>query len=293
MKRLLSIPFFVLSLSVAPAQEVVWLPSPDAKTLAMGGVAMTTLSGSHPIYSNPAMAAFSLMPSQVSSSYYGQGKSNYYAVTGYWRFDNFNLTQIGWRQFFREHGGNDMAVDLGYSRRIGDRWAVGGVTRYMHFKRSEGSGDALAVDLSVGWMKPLNNVGDFSTLRVGAKLGNLGGYFHKSDYSLPISLTAGVALDTFLSDAHELTVGADFGYCFSPSPVRGCQVSVGAEYNLMQLVQFRAGYHYGERRDYYPSYASVGAGLRILHLRLDFAYLFAQKNTLLRNTYSISFGLDF
>ena len=138
MKRLLSIPFFVLSLSVAPAQEVAWLPSPDAKTLAMGGVAMTTLSGSHPIYSNPAMAAFSLMPSQVSSSYYGQGKSNYYAVTGYWRFDNFNLTQIGWRQFFREHGGNDMAVDLGYSRRIGDRWAVGGVTRYMHFKRSEG-----------------------------------------------------------------------------------------------------------------------------------------------------------
>ena len=61
----------------------------------------------------------------------------------------------------------------------------------------------------------------------------------------------------------------------------------------MQLVQFRAGYHYGERRDYYPSYASVGAGLRILHLRLDFAYLFAQKNTLLRNTYSISFGFDF
>ena len=55
MKRLLSIPFFVLSLSVAPAQEVAWLPSPDAKTLAMGGVAMTTLSGSHPIYSNPAI----------------------------------------------------------------------------------------------------------------------------------------------------------------------------------------------------------------------------------------------
>ena len=32
---------------------------------------------------------------------------------------------------------------------------------------------------------------------------------------------------------------------------------------------------------------------RILHLRLDFAYLFAKKHSLLRNTYSISFGLDF
>ena len=60
-----------------------------------------------------------------------------------------------------------------------------------------------------------------------------------------------------------------------------------------QLVQLRTGYHYGERRDYYPSYWTVGAGLRILHLRLDFAYLFAKKHSLLRNTYSISFGLDF
>lgn len=70
-------------------------------------------------------------------------------------------------------------------------------------------------------------------------------------------------------------------------------MSVGAEYNLMQLVQLRTGYHYGEQRDYYPSYWTVGAGVRILHLRLDFAYLFAKKDTLLRNTYSISFGLDF
>ncbi len=45
-------------------------------------------------------------------------------------------------------------------------------------------------------------------------------------------------------------------------------MSVGAEYNLMQLVQLRTGYHYGERRDYYPSYWTVGAGVRILHLRL-------------------------
>ena len=47
------------------------LPSPDAKSLGMGGVMMTTLSGSHAIYNNSAMAVFSRMPSQISSSYYG------------------------------------------------------------------------------------------------------------------------------------------------------------------------------------------------------------------------------
>ncbi|MCM1151895.1 MAG: PorV/PorQ family protein [Alistipes sp.] len=292
MKRLSLIAIFALSFATVRAQEAM-LPTPDAKTLGMGGVAMTTLSGSHPIYGNPAMAAFSLMPSQVSSSYYGQEEVDYYAVTGYWRMDNFNLAQLGWRQYLRGHGNNDMALDLGYSRRITDRWAVGAVTRYLHLKRPEGSTDALAADLSVGWMLPLNDLGAFSSIRAGAKLGNLGGYFKKQEHTLPKNFTVGAALDTYLSDAHEITVGVDFGYYFTPSPVRGFQTSVGAEYNLMQLVQFRAGYHYGDRQEYYPSYASVGAGIRILHLRLDFAYLFAAKDTPLHNTYSISFGLDF
>lgn len=276
----------------AHAQEAT-LPTPDAKTLGMGGVTMTTLSGSHPIYGNASMAAFARTPIQVSSSYYGQGKFDYYAVSGNWRFDNANLMQIGWRQYIRERGNNDIAVDLGYSRRIGEHWAIGVVGRFLHLRRPDVSADALAVDLSAAWSLPLENLGAYSTLRAGAKLGNLGGYLSKSTYSLPMDFTAGAALDTFITDAHEVTIGADLGYYFVPAQVRGFQMSVGAEYNLMQLVQLRAGYHYGERASYYPSYASVGAGVRFLHLRLDLAYLFAKKSTLLHNTYSISFGLDF
>lgn len=258
MKRLTTTLALLAAALYASAQEAT-LPTPDAKALGMGGVAMTTLSGSHAIYNNSATAIFSQMPSQVSSSYYGQGEFDYYAVTGFCRFDNVNMAQIGWRQYLRERGNNDMAVDLGYSRRLGERWAVGIVGRYMHLKRHDDTADALAVDLSVAWSQPLENVGSHSTLRVGGKLGNLGGYLGKTDYTLPMDLTAGVALDTFLTDAHEITVGADWGYYFSPARVRGFQMSVGAEYNLMQLIQLRAGYHYGERRNYYPTYGSVGA----------------------------------
>ena len=292
MKHLLLIPLLALGLTTVRAQDAM-LPTPDAKVLGMGGVAMTSVSGSHAIYNNPAMASFSVHPWQVSSSYCGAGRADYYAVTGYWRFDYLNDLQVGWRQFLREKGNNDMAVDLGYSRRVTDRWAVGGVTHYRRLKRPEGSSDALSVDLSLAWSKPLNGLGDLSLLRVGAKAGNLGGFVKSRGGSLPMTLSAGVALDTYATDAHEITVGADFGYCFSPSAGRGCSVAVGAEYNLMQLVQFRAGYHYGERSGYYPSFGSVGAGFRFLLLRLDFAYLFAPKSSWLRNTYSISFGFDF
>lgn len=293
MKQLAFILLGLLGASVLRAQEAP-LPTPDAKVLGMGGVAMTTLSGAHAIYDNAAMALFSPQPIQIASSYYRQPKSDYYAVTGLWRFDNDNLVQLGWRQYLRKTGNDDMAVDAGYSRRISRHWSAAIVGRYLHRKGTESDkADALAVDLSVAWTKPLERIGRYSTLRVGGKAGNLGGYLKKENSTLPMDITAGAALDTYLSDSHEVTVAADAGYCFTPSAVKGFECSIGAEYNLMQLVQLRGGYHFGEHRDFCPSYASVGAGVRFLHLRLDFAYLFASKQTSLHKTYSLSFGLDF
>lgn len=273
------------------AQEAM-LPSPDAKVLGMGGVSMTVSSASHSIYNNSSMSVFSQMPVQISSSYYGQKDYDYYAVSGYFRVNYKNLVQVGWRQYLREKGNNDMALDLGYSRMIGERVGVGIVGRYVHLKRHKDSYDALMADVSVSWCKPLD-LGLSSMLRVGGKVANLGGFLNNSAYDLPMDATLGASLSTFVLDGHEVTVGADVGYIFTPSVVKGLKMSVGAEYNLMQLLQIRGGYHYGEHKFYTPSYASVGAGLRILHIRLDFAYLFAKKDTPLRNTYSISFGLDF
>ena len=77
MKRLITTLTLLAATLCAAAQEAT-LPTPDAKTLGMGGVAMTTLSGSHAIYNNSATAIFSQMPSQISSSYYGQGQFDYY-----------------------------------------------------------------------------------------------------------------------------------------------------------------------------------------------------------------------
>ena len=290
---------FVLSLAAAAllsgvsfAQEAT-LPTPDAKTIGMGGVMMTAHSGSHAIYNNPANALFSRSTLQVSSSYYGQGAFDYYAVSGACRIAPNSVTQIGWRQYLRERGNNDMALDFGYSHGINENWAVGIVARYLHLHRPDAAADALAADLCAAYQLPVDHIGTYSVLRAGAKIANLGAYLSETGYQLPIDIMAGVALDTFLTDAHEITVGADWGYYFHPANVRGFQMSLGMEYNLMQLVQFRGGYHYGERRYYYPSYWSAGIGVRILHLRLDFAYLFAEKDTLLHNTYSISFGFDF
>ena len=51
MKRLTTTLALLAAALYATAQEAT-LPTPDAKALGMGGVAMTTLSGSHAIYNN-------------------------------------------------------------------------------------------------------------------------------------------------------------------------------------------------------------------------------------------------
>ncbi|MEG2365163.1 MAG: PorV/PorQ family protein [Alistipes sp.] len=292
MKQILTVIATCAVVFGAQAQESM-LINPDAKSMGMGGVVMTTLSSSHDIYTNAASPIFSRKQLQFSGTYFSQSDYNYYVASGYYNIDGNNVVQAGWRQFRREAKNNEMTLDVGYARRVNEHWSLGLVARYSHLRDHDQKADALSVDLSAMYVLPFENWEHYTTLRAGAKLGNVGGYLNNSNYELPMDLTAGVALDSFLSDAHQVALGVDAGYYFNPHNIRGFQASIGAEYNLMQLVQLRAGYHVGEDKAFYPNYASVGAGVRFMHLRVDFAYLFAKKNTFLRNTYSLSFGFDF
>ena len=292
MKRLLTIFLAALGVLRLEAQEAAF-PTIDAGALGMGGITMTTLSDAHTVYNNAAFTLFARAPMQLSTSYYGQSEFDYYAASAYWRWSPANALQVGWRQYLRERGNHDSAFDAGYARRISERFAVGIVARYIRLTRPDGAANALAADLCAAWLLPLEGVGDYSTVRLGAKLANIGAFLGRTEQRLPLECKAGAALDTFFSDAHELTLAAEAGYCFTPRAVRGMQAAVGVEYALMQLLQFRAGYHYGEQKSYAPSFGSFGVGVRFLHLRVDFAYLLAARDSWLYNTYSITFGLDF
>ena len=68
---------------------------------------------------------------------------------------------------------------------------------------------------------------------------------------------------------------------------------IGMEYSLMQLLQFRVGYHGGESRLYYPDYFSLGVGVRFMHLCFDAGYTVAKKASPMHNAYSFTIGLDF
>lgn len=268
-------------------------PSSDVKSLGMGGVEMTTLSGSDVIYNNAALSAFGRSGAQFSALYYGN-KENYYALTGAARVGR-NTLLVGWRYYSFEMAGHDMSLDFGYARQLNDKWSVGATAHYMrldNFVTPRSPIQALSVDLSAAYVLPLENIGVASSLRAGARLGNLGAYFNQSGMTLPMNLTVGAAFDTYLSDAHQITVAADVGYLFTPASMRSVQMSLGAEYNLMQMIKLRAGYH-ANSLDANLNYGSIGAGLQFLWMRFEFAYLFPKHGSPLRSTYGFTFGLVF
>ncbi len=319
MKKLIST-LLLLSATViaARAQYDITVLNPDAISMSMGGVVTTNMSGAHTIFNNASLAPFSRAPFQLGITYYGQDGGDYYAASGYYQFANRGALEIGWRMYIPEETlfdggivggyqprmpkyvgeGRSMAFEMGYAQMFSERLSFGITGRYLHYSEEydSKSANALALDLSATYRLPLERLSANSSLMFAAKLANIGAYLDRGQLpttSLPLTLKAGAALDWWLRDSHKLTFAADYGYCFTPDFVRGSECSVGMEYELMQLLKIRGGYHFGNRSMLCPDYASVGAGLHFMHLRLDLTYVFADEGTLLHNAYSVGFGFDF
>ena len=92
---------------------------------------------------------------------------------------------------------------------------------------------------------------------------------------------------------HQLILTADVGYRLSPGDVQAVNVGAGAEYICMEHFVLRGGYHYGDKEKGDNRYATAGAGLKYKGAHLDFAWLFADKDCPIRNTFWLSAGYSF
>ena len=165
----------------------------------------------------------------------------------------------GWRTFGFDERLKDKSVSLAYAYRLNDIVALGMTADYARFVR-ERSGNAFSAGITAQAVVPFERGENYSALRLGAKLTGIAG---------------------------------ECRYTFSPVAARGVEGGIGMEYSLMQLLQFRVGYHGGESRLYYPDYFSLGVGVRFMHLCFDAGYTVAKKASPMHNAYSFTIGLDF
>ena len=138
---------------------------------------------------------------------------------------------------------------------------------------------------------------DLKFLRIGLTASNIGSkidYGGASVYNLPANLKLGVGtIQRFgAEDKHAVAVASESGMMFENTAFF---TALSAQYCYNDFIRVAAGYHYGNPdKMVIGSYASVGAGVKILGISLDVAYLIGlSPDSPLTNTFSVGLSYAF
>lgn len=133
---------------------------------------------------------------------------------------------------------------------------------------------------------------DVSGIRIAAGVRNIGGKIKSSEgssFSLPASVSAGVAYRFVNTEQHHIEAGAEADIFIDG----GASASVGVEYSYRNAAFARLGYNYASDKAPVPSFASVGIGFRIRSVRIDASYILPEKESPQKNTFSAGVGIWF
>lgn len=177
---------------------------------------------------------------------------------------------------------SDIHVNAGLAYRFLPFLSVGANIGYATSSLAEGqSYGALAADVFA--------MAKFGGLKVTAGVANVGTNVTSASgvkFCIPGSVAVGAGYEATFADKHAVEALLDADYYFSG----WFAAAVGAAYTYGDLVTVRAGYRYGGQSPL-PSYASVGAGVKFMGIKLDLAYLIASSAA--KNTLALSLGYTF
>lgn len=320
MKKIISTLAILLIATGVYAQDFVTI-NPNPRTSSMGNATVAVSGDAYSIFGNAAAPLFEYHSVQVQASYtpwQSDAASGYYLLSlgGYVKIGQKHALSIGGRWFQEpklagleagmdgypfipkdEEGNiislditrpNGKSLDLAYAYKVCERLGLAVTARYLHYSNGIGDkSDAVDFDIAAYSSIPLSML-EGSSLEIGAQVANLGFAFGETKYTQPITAKAGVSLFAPFSDSHSLLATVNAGYRCNSVEMKGFIANAGLEYSLMQLLKVRAGYAY----DIY-NYATVGLGIRFMHIQVDASYWVAGKSCPWRNTFSVGLGVDF
>jgi hypothetical protein len=178
-------------------------------------------------------------------------------------------------------GSKDIFAMLSYAHRIGKDISVGGNLKFIYEGIDIYSGFSFALDLSC--LYKLND-----RLTFGGIFQNIGPHLKLREvyYWLPINLKLGIG---FKIPEYNLILGFDIN-----QPIDNyIKLSVGAEYNLNNLIFVRAGYRYkwfgNDLGDL--SGLTLGLGIKLEPYRIDYAFVpFGDLGVTHRISLNVKFG---
>jgi hypothetical protein len=206
----------------------------------------------------------------------------------------------------------DLSVAVTYSRRLTDRFSMGGSVKYIDQRVWNESATAFAFDLGLLFVTGFNN------MRLGVAMSNFGGEMKldgrdllqrvdidpansgsnkalvgslKTDpWPIPLSFRVGVAMDVYKDEMWRLTLASD---ALMPNDNDG-SVNVGGEFGWSDMVFLRGGYKsvFGQGKE---DGLCLGAGLKYAATgigALEFHYAWTQFGAF-GNLNTIALGFSF
>ena len=229
--------------------------SPDARAGGMGDIGVATTPDANSSFWNGAKLPFIETKGGLSLTYtpwlkdLGVGDVFLASLAGYYKLDDQSAISTSLRYFnlgdiqFTDFSGNpistgkptEVAVDLGYSRKLSAKWGVGAALRYINSNLARGyasssgveykAGNTVAGDLSV-YFNGVNDIG--KGWRFGAAFTNLGGKISytsnalEKDY-IPANLGLGVSYTAAFDENTKLLMGFEVNKLMVPTPPTSSQ----------------------------------------------------------------------
>ncbi|MES2646212.1 MAG: type IX secretion system outer membrane channel protein PorV [Bacteroidota bacterium] len=224
--------------------------SPDARAGGMGDIGVATTPDANSSFWNGAKLPFIETKGGLSLTYtpwlkdLGVGDVFLASLAGYYKLDDQSAISTSIRYFnlgdiqFTDFSGNpistgkptEVAIDLGYSRKLSAKWGVGAALRYINSNLARGyasssgveykAGNTVAGDLSVFY----NGVNDAGKgWRFGTSLTNLGGKISytsnalEKDY-IPANLGIGASYTAVFDENSRLLMGLEVNKLLVPTP---------------------------------------------------------------------------
>lgn len=305
---------------IASAQDFA-VVNPNSRTAAMGDATVSATADAYSIYNNAAAPLFEYQSVQAAYTYTSLNSKHFneglMALAGYVKIGQRHSIAFGGRLFNEpkyatdgeypflptdENGNvpsmfgplsrpNSKSLEVAYGLKASDKVALALTARYLHY--ANGLGDkysALNFDLALYSQLPMS-YREGAMLNIGAQISNAGFSITKKGFTQPLTAKVGVSLYNPFGDAHSLLAAVDLGYRVAPAGMNGkngIQANLGLEYSLMQLIKFRAGYAHNLH-----DYATLGLGLRFMHVQIDGSYWISAKNCPYNRVFRVGIGLEF
>jgi hypothetical protein len=298
----------------------------DARATGMGNVGIATAPDASSNYWNLAKTPFADKQSEVALNYspwmpqvtsgmYLLGLSGYYrldsrqAVTAsvrYFSLGNFQLKDIN-DNVLQSANPNEMSADLGYARKLSDKWSVGVALRFIESKLVTGTyegmtykaGVAVAGDVSVFYNGRNREGQGFSAGLVLSNVGSRISYTDDPDQKdfLPANLGAGVAYTIAPDEENTLTFAVDINKLLVPAAPTNAsdsasyykdgvlqslgkgfgnnawQYGIGAEYTYHKQFSLRVGYDGESESEGNQKGFTAGLGLSFHPVTINLSYL--------------------